>query len=150
MAPETKSVDYSAALTVVPEDDVKAYREVTLCYTGDFAFNPHLSHNKSLGLPTVGKPLESVKGPLLVLVTLYKQNEDEEFIGKMSDATPGDFPRVLRQTGSDEYFHNMHPGQRIARMLEETGLEDSDSDSSDGESNFVDEDANGSGRSPDV
>lgn len=68
----------------------------------------------------------------------------------MSDATPGDLPRVLRQIGSDEYFHNMHPGQRIARMLEETRLEDSDSDSSDGESDFVDEDANGIGRSPGV
>lgn len=74
MAPETQSVDYSAALTVVLEDDVKAYREVTFGYTGDFAFNPHHSHKKSLGLATVEKPLESVKGPLLVLVTLYKQN----------------------------------------------------------------------------
>lgn len=53
MAPETQSVEYSAALSVVPDDDVEAYRDVTLCYTGDFVFNPNLSHKKSLGLATV-------------------------------------------------------------------------------------------------
>lgn len=141
MAPETHSIEYSAALTVLPDDDVKAYREVTLCYTGDFAFNPHLSHNKSLGLATVGKPLESVKGPVLILVSLYTRNEEGEFVGKMSDATPGELPKVLRHIEGAEYLHTLDPSHRIARMLEETGLGDSDSDDSHENSNYEDEDA---------
>lgn len=133
MAPETQSVEYSAALSVVPSDDVEAYRDVTLCYTGDFAFNPHLSHNKSLGLASVRKPLESVKGPVLVLVSLYTQNEDEEFVGKMTDAIPGDLPKVLEHFARSEHLHGLDPSQRIALMLEETQLGDSDSERSDGE-----------------
>ncbi|GAB7332101.1 hypothetical protein MBLNU13_g03985t2 [Cladosporium sp. NU13] len=99
-------------------DDVKAYREVTLCYTGDLAFNPHLSHNKSLGLATVGKPLESVKSPVLTLVSLYTQNEDGEFVGKMSYATPGDLPDALRHIEGAERMHALDAGQRIVRTLE--------------------------------
>lgn len=68
MAAETRSVEYRATLSVVPDVDVN-YREVTLCYTGNFAFNPNIPQNKSLSLATVGKSLESVKGPVLVLVT---------------------------------------------------------------------------------
>jgi hypothetical protein len=145
MAPETQSVEYSAALSVVPGDDVEAYRDVTLCYTGDFAFNPHLSRNKSLGLATVGKPLESVKGPVLILVSLYTQNEDEEFVGRMSNATPGDLPKVLKHFTRSEHLHGLDPSQRIALMLEETRLGDSDSEHSDGEgeqgSDYQDKDA---------
>jgi hypothetical protein len=145
MAPETQSVEYSAALSVVPDDGVEAYRDVTLCYTGDFAFNPNLSRNKSLGLATVEKRLESVKGPVLVLVSLYTQNEDEEFVGKMSDATPEDLPRVLKHFKRSEHLHGLDPSQRITLMLEETQLGDSDSERSDGEreqrSDYQDEDA---------
>lgn len=133
MAPETQSVEYSAALSVVPDDDVEAWRNVTLCYTRDFAFNPHLSHNKSLGLATVGKLLESVKGTVLVLVSLYRQNEDEEFVGRMSDATPGHLPGVLKYFKRSEHLHGLDPSERIALMLAETQLGDSDSESSDGE-----------------
>jgi hypothetical protein len=133
MAPETQSVEYSAAFSVVPDDNVEAYRDVTLCYTGDFAFNPHLSRNKSLGLATVEKPLESVKGPVLVLVPLYTQNEDEEFVGRMSDATPGDLPKVLRHFTRSEHLHGLDSSERIALMLEETKLGDSDSERSLGE-----------------
>jgi hypothetical protein len=147
MAPETQSVEYSAALSVVPGDDVEAYRDVTLCYTGDFAFNPHLSRNKSLGLATVGKPLESVKGPVLILVSLYTQNEDEEFVGRMSNATPGDLPKVLKHFTRFEHLHGLDPSQRIALMLEETRLGDSDSQHSDGDgeqdSGSQDEDVDG-------
>ena len=132
MAPGTQSVEYSAALSVVPDDDVEAYRDVTLCYTGDFAFNPHLSHNKSLGMASVGEPLESVKGTVLVLVSLYTQNEDEEFVGKMDDATPGDLSKVLEYFARSEHLHGLDPSQRIALMLEETQLGSSDSERSDG------------------
>jgi hypothetical protein len=145
MAPETQSVEYSAVLSVVPDDNVEAYRDVTLCYTGDFAFNPYLSRNMSLGLATVRKPLESVKGPVLVLVSLYTQNEDEEFVGRMSDATPGDLPKVLKHFTRSEHLHGLDPSQRIGLMLEETQLRDSDSERSDGEggqsSDYQDEDA---------
>ena len=131
MSPDAQSVEYSAALSLVPDDDVEAYRDVTLCYTGDFAFNPNLSLNKSLGLATSGKPLESVKGPVLVLVSLYTQNEDEEFVGKMSDAIPGDLPKVLAHFRRTEHLHGLDPAQKIALMLEEAQLEDSDDGSGD-------------------
>jgi hypothetical protein len=132
MTPENKSVKYSAALSVVPDDDDEAYCDVTLCYTRDFAFNPNLSHNQCLGLATVAKPLGSVKGPVLVLVSLYTQNEDEEFVGRMSDATSGDLPKVLKHFTRTEHLHGLDPSQRIALMLEETQLGDSNSERSDG------------------
>lgn len=120
-----------AALSLVPEEDVEAYRDITLCYTGDFDFNPNLSHNKNLGLATSGKPLESVKGPVLVLVSLYTQNGDEEFVGKTSDAVPGDLPKVLEHFTHTEHLHGPEPAQRIAPLLEETQLEDLDDGSGD-------------------
>lgn len=147
MSPEAQSVEYSAALSLVPDDDVEAYRDITLCFTGDFAFNPNLSFNKSLGLATSGKPLESIKGHVLVLVSLYTQNEDEDFVGKMSDAIPGDLPKVLKHFARTEYLHGLDPAQRIALMLEETQLDDSDSGRSDGDSDYEDQDASETGRS---
>jgi hypothetical protein len=63
----------------------------------------------------------------------------------MSDATPGDLPKVLKHFTRSEHLHGLDPSQRIGLMLEETQLRDSDSERSDGEggqsSDYQDEDA---------
>jgi hypothetical protein len=57
VAPE---IEYNGALHVLPDDE-EEYRDITLCFVGNFAYNPDLAPNKSLGLAAIGRSLESVK-----------------------------------------------------------------------------------------
>lgn len=50
----------------------------------------------------------------------------------MSNATPGDLPKVLKHFTRSEHIHGLDPSERVALMLEETKLERSDSERSDG------------------
>jgi hypothetical protein len=117
VAPE---IEYNGALHVLPDDE-EEYRDITLCFVGNFAYNPDLAPNKSLGLAAIGRSLESVKGNLLVLASQYTINEDEEFVGSLSDATPADLPGVLDPFKGLERTHELSSAERVALLSTRLG-----------------------------
>jgi hypothetical protein len=138
VAPE---IEYNGALHVLPDDE-EEYRDITLCFVGNFAYNPDLAPNKSLGLAAIGRSVESVKGNLLVLASQYTINEDEEFVGSLSDATPADLPGVLDHFKGLERTHGLSFAERMALVSIMHLHGDGDSDDDDGQSCY-DEDEDG-------
>jgi hypothetical protein len=135
-------IEYNAALSLSPDDEAEEYRDITLCFVENFAFDPDLAPNKSLGLVAIGRPVDSVKGNLLVLVSQYAINEDDEFVGTMSDMTPADLPVVLNHFERVERMRGLGPAERMALMSREMQAYDSDGepdDHQDGQS-YYDED----------
>jgi hypothetical protein len=147
VAPE---IEYNAALKILPDDE-EEYRDITLCFVENFAYNPDLAPNKSLGLATIGRPVESVKGNMLVLSSHYTINEDEEFVGTLSNATPADLPVVLDHFKRLERTHGLCFAERMPLMSIMTrgmqtldGDGDSDDDDEAGQSCYdEDEDEDG-------
>jgi hypothetical protein len=114
-------IEYNGALNLVPDGDAEEYRDITLCFVENFAYNLDLAPNKSLGLAAIGRPVESVKGNLLVLTSQYAINEDEEFVGTMSDATPATLPVVLDHFERLERTHGLSFAERMALMSIRSG-----------------------------
>jgi hypothetical protein len=131
VAPE---IEYNAALNLLPDDEAEEYRDITLCFVENFTYAPDLAPDKSFGLAAIGRPVESVKGNILVLSSQYAINEDEEFVGTLSDATPADLPVVLSHFERLERTHGLSFAERMALMsIMSEGLQalDRDGDSDD-------------------
>ena len=115
VAPHPATLDCYAGPAINLNDDEDLWRETRLEHIACFRFEIQLARNQSLGLATSGRPLESMRGPLLVAVCecslddiLCKCLIDD---APPSDIAPGDFLAVLCTFMWTEaaYFHGqMH------------------------------------------
>lgn len=100
VAPEGLDMEVSGGPRIDFDDELDDYRGVWFYSVESFLFHPHLAQNQSLGLITVGHPLMSVRGSLLMTVSEYVENE-----GTRSDISPGDILPVLHHFMQAEARH---------------------------------------------
>jgi hypothetical protein len=102
IAPEGFGIEVTAGPHVDFDDETNDYRSICFVSIDGFFNHPRFAPNQSLGLATVGRPLRSVRGPLLIIVSECSFSDGCD---RRSDVIPGDLLPVLQHFEEAEAMH---------------------------------------------